>query len=127
MMTPGPGVPLTYLQFCDDAVLIVLVLDGRGHDGRCGGRASHLGHSPAQLHLGLLYLQLLRLGLLQAPGLRQDQAPAHLLGSLGSRPSPTCPSSSATSSLPSQMASSHSGSPSQSSALVRPRLSFHCL
>ena len=73
-MPQGPGAPLTHLQLCDDAVLIVLILDGRGHDGGCGGRAGHLGHGSAQLHLGLLHLQLLRLGLLQGPGPHQDQA-----------------------------------------------------
>ena len=91
--------PLTHLQLCDDAVLIVLILDGRGHDWGCGGRAGHLGHSPAQLHLGLLHLQLLGLSLLQGPGLIRPGSvclqPAYLLGPIPSRLSPTCPPSSA--------------------------------
>lgn len=96
--------PLTHLQLCDDAVLIILVLDGRGHDWGRGGRAGHLGHSPAQLHLGLLHLQLLGLGLLQGPGLIRPGSvclqPAHLLGPIPSRPYPTCPPSSALSAWP---------------------------
>lgn len=92
----GKGAGLTHLQLRDDAVLVVLVLDGGGHDRRGGGRAGHLGHGPAQLHLGLLHLQLLGLGLLQVPGLsRPGSAPppasAPLLGSAGSRPAPACP------------------------------------
>lgn len=96
--------PLTHLQLCDDAVLIVLILDGRGHDRGRGGRAGHLRHSPAQLHLGLLHLQLLGLSLLQGPGLIRPGSvclqPAHLLGPIPSRPSPTCPPSSALSAWP---------------------------
>lgn len=55
---------LTYLQLSNDPLLIIFILDGRGHNGRCGSGAHHLRHSTAQLHLGLLDLQLLRLGLL---------------------------------------------------------------